>query len=71
MDGIAVNPVADSNPEPQSMPAGSVEACPPIESTSSSDSAHLTDRVSIDMRGMALAIVTTVVVVFALQWAEK
>ncbi len=35
------------------------------------DPAHLTDRVSIDMRGLALAIVTTVVVVFALQWAEK
>jgi len=71
MDGIAVNPVADANPEPQSMPAGSVEACPPIESISLPDPVHLTDRVSIDMRSMALAIVTTVVVVFALQWAEK
>lgn len=71
MDGIAVKPAADVNFEPQSMPARSVEACPSIESTSLPDPAHLTDRVSIDMRGLALAIVTTVVVVFALQWAEK
>jgi predicted PurR-regulated permease PerM len=71
MDGSAVKAGVDMNPEPQSMPAGLVEACPPIESISLPDPAHLTDRVSIDMRGMALAIVTTVVVVFALQWAEK
>ena len=71
MDGIAVKPAADVNPEPQSMPASSVGACPPIESPSLPDPAHLTDRVSMDVRGLALAIVTTVVVVFALQWAEK
>jgi predicted PurR-regulated permease PerM len=71
MDGIAVNPAADVNPEPQSMPAGSVGACPPIESTSLPDHDHLTDRVSIDVRGLALTIVMIVVVVFALQWAEK
>jgi predicted PurR-regulated permease PerM len=65
MNGITVNP------EPQSMPAGSVGACRPIESTSFPVPAHLSDRVSIDMQGLALAIVTTVVVVFALQWAEK
>jgi predicted PurR-regulated permease PerM len=71
MNGIAVNPTADANPEPQSMPAGSVGACLPIESTSFPEPSHLTNRVSIDVRGLALAIVTTVVVVFALQWAEK
>jgi len=71
MDSIAVNPAADVNPEPQSMQAGSVEACPPVESASLPDPAHLTDPVSIDVRGLALAIVTTVVVVYALQWAEK
>src|SRR4249920_1108689 len=71
MDGIAVNPAADVSFEPQSMPASSVGACPPIESTSLPDPAHRTDRVSIDVRGLALAIVTTIVVVFALQWAEK
>jgi hypothetical protein len=71
MDGIAVNPATDANPEPQSMQAGSVGACPPVESTSLPDPVHLTDPVSIDVRGLALAIVTTVVVVFALQWAEK
>ncbi len=71
MDGIAVKPAADVNFEPQSMPASSAGACPPIESTSLPDPAHRTDRVSIDVRGLALAIVTTIVVVFALQWAEK
>jgi hypothetical protein len=71
MDGIAVNPAADVNPELQSTSAGSVEACPPIESTSLPVPAHLPVRVSIDVRGLALTLVTTVVVVFALQWAEK
>jgi predicted PurR-regulated permease PerM len=72
MDGIAVKPAADVNPEPQSMQASSVGgACPPIERPSLPDHAHLTDRVSMDVRGLAVAIVTTVVVVFALQWAEK
>jgi len=72
MDGIAVKPAADVNPEPQSMPASSVGgACPPIERPSLPDPAHLTDRVSMDVRGLSVAIVTTVVVVFALQWAEK
>jgi predicted PurR-regulated permease PerM len=71
MDGIAVNPAADANPEPQSMQAGSVGGCTPVETASLPDPTHLTDPVSIDVRGLALAIVTTVVVVFALQWAEK
>jgi predicted PurR-regulated permease PerM len=71
MDGIAVKPAADVNPDPQCMPASSVGACPPIERPSLPDSTHLTDRVSMDVRGLAVAIVTTVVVVFALQWAEK
>jgi predicted PurR-regulated permease PerM len=71
MDGIAVKPAADVNPDPQCMPASSVGACPPIERPSLPDPAHLIDRVSMDVRGLALAIVTTVVVVFALQWAEK
>jgi len=71
MDGIAVNPAANVNPEPQSMPASSVSACPSIERPLLPDPAHLTDRVSIDVRGLALALVATVVVVFALQWAEK
>jgi predicted PurR-regulated permease PerM len=71
MDGIAVKPAADVNPDPQCMPASSVGACPPIERPSLPDSTHLTDRVSMDVRGLAVAIVTAVVVVFALQWAEK
>jgi len=71
MDGIAVKPAADVNTDPQCMPASSVGACPPIERPSLPDSTHLTDRVSMDVRGLAVAIVTAVVVVFALQWAEK
>jgi predicted PurR-regulated permease PerM len=45
--------------------------CPPTNSTSLPDPADLTDRVSMDLRGLAVAIVTIVVVVYALQWAEK
>lgn len=71
MDGIAVKPAADVNPDPQCMPASSVGACPPIGRPSLPGSTHLTDRVSMDVRGLAVAIVTAVVVVFALQWAEK
>lgn len=53
-------------------PDGSSEGeCPPIKSTSLPDPADLTDRVSMDLRGLAVAIVTIVVVVYALQWAEK
>ncbi len=71
MNVIAVTPAAGVNPEPQSMPARLVGEYPPIERTSLPDTSPLTDCVSMDMRGLALAIVTTVVVVFALQWAEK
>ncbi len=71
MDSIAVNPAADSNPEPQSIQAGSVGVGASVESTSLPSPAHLTDPVSIDVQGLALASVTTVVVVYALQWAEK
>jgi len=71
MDAIAEKPAADVNADPQSMPASSVGACPPIERPSLPDPAYLTDRMSMDVRGLALATVTTVVVVFALQSAEK
>jgi len=71
MDAIAEKPAADVNAEPQSMPASSVGGCPPRERPSLPDLAHLTGRLSMDVRGLAVAIVTTVVVVFALQAAEK
>ena len=71
MDGIAVKPAADVNSDPQCMPASSGGACPPIERPLLPDPTHVTNRVSMDVRGLAVAIVTTVVVVFALQWAEK
>ena len=66
MSDIAVKPMTIVSPDsaPGSSPLGR-------EGVSLPDSAPLTDRVSVDMRGLALAIVTTVVIVFALQWAEK
>ncbi|HSL01987.1 MAG TPA: AI-2E family transporter, partial [Nitrospiraceae bacterium] len=70
MNGIAIKSAADMKPEPQSMPASSGEAGPPI-GTSLPDPTHLIDRMSMDVRGLALAMVTAVVVVFALQWAEN
>ncbi|MDP1770032.1 MAG: AI-2E family transporter [Nitrospirota bacterium] len=55
MNALDVNAATDVTPEPQPLP----------------DPAHLTTRVSLNVRGLALTIVTAVVVVFALQWAEK
>ena len=68
---IAVRTAADVNPEPQSTPAGSVGELPPMEGTSSPDPTQLTVRMPVNARGLALAILATVAVVFALQWAEK
>ena len=55
------------NPKLLSMPAGSPGECPPMERTSLPDPLHHAVRVSMDVRSLAVAIVTTVVVVFALQ----
>lgn len=55
MNVPTVKPAAETNPEAHNLP-------PPT---------HLTNRVSLDMRSLALAVVTTVVVVFALQWAQR
>lgn len=71
MNGIAVKPATDVNPDLQCLPASSGGAGPPRESPSLPAPVHLTNRVSMDMRGLALALVTTVVAVFALQWAER
>ena len=71
MNGIAVTPAADVNPEPQNIPASSIGECPPIENASLPNTAPLTNNGSMDLRSLALAIVTGVVVVFALQWAER
>ena len=59
MAGIAVNPAADVNLEPQNMPANSVEACPPAESTSLPDPAQFTDRVPMGAQRLAWATVAT------------
>jgi predicted PurR-regulated permease PerM len=66
MDGIAVKSVADVNPELQSMPSSSVEAC-----LVSPNPDQLTDRVPMGARSLALTIMATIAVIFALQWAEN
>ena len=71
MNVLDVNAAAGATPEPRPMPDDSAGGCPPIERASLPNPTHLTARVSIDVRGLALAIVTTAVAVFALQWAEK
>jgi len=71
MHDSAETSAPDVKPEPQRISASTVGESPPIESTLLSNSAHLPVRMSMDMRDLALTIVTAVVVVFALQWAEK
>jgi predicted PurR-regulated permease PerM len=66
MDGIAVKSVADVNLEPQSMPSSSVEACPALPNPG-----QLTNRVPMGARSLALTIMATIAVIFALQWAEN
>src|ERR1051326_1003381 len=65
-----LNWVKDVTPEPKHLPESSLEEFPSRNSLwfpATRDAI----RMSIDMSGWALAMVTTVVVVFALQWAEK
>ena len=66
MDGIAVKSSVDVNPEPQRLPASSVEACPVLP-----DPDQPPDRLPMGAQRLALTIMTTIAVVFALQWAEK
>lgn len=71
MNVLAVNAAADVMPEPRPLPDGPAGRCLPIDIASLPDPAHPTARVSIDVRGLAMTLVTAVVVAFALQWAEK
>ena len=71
MNTTAIKAAADVNPEPQSTPAGSVVEPPPTEETPSPAPTQLTVHMPVNARGLALAILATVAVVFALQWAEK
>jgi predicted PurR-regulated permease PerM len=66
MDGIAVKSVADVNPEPQSMPSSSADALPVLLNPG-----QLTDREPMGARSLALTIIATLAVIFALQWAES
>lgn len=71
MNTIAVKAAANMNPEPQSIPAGSAEERSPAERMSSSHLPSLTVRMAVNARGLALAILSIVAVVFVLQWAQK
>ncbi len=66
MNMKAMIPATDVNPEPESMPASSREACPVLPNY-----VQLADSAPMGARSLALTIVATIAVVFALQWAEK
>ena len=66
MNVKAMKFATDVNPEPESMPASSGEACPVLP-----NHAQFADSAPMGARSLALTIVATIAVVFALQWAEK
>ena len=66
MNGIAMKPAADVNPEPEIMLASPIEACPVLP-----NHAQLAESALMGARSLALTIVATIAVVFSLQWAEK
>ena len=66
MNVKALKPAVDVNPEPEIMLASPIEACPV-----SSNHAQLADSAPMGARSLALTIVATIAVVFALQWAEN
>lgn len=59
------------NPESQSPPEGFAGDSPLTEVPPSLDSNAITARMPVDARGLALAILATIAVIFALQWAEN
>ena len=63
--GYHIENLMNSEPQPLSSPGSSAS---PIEKPILP--AQSTDRMSIDVRGWALGIGTTIIVVFALQWAK-
>ncbi len=71
MTVLAAKATEDVNPTPQGLPYDSAAERLPLDSTSLPDSASLAERVWTNVQSPALAVVTAVVVVFALQWAAK
>jgi predicted PurR-regulated permease PerM len=71
MNIIEVKAAATMTPEPQSTPESSAEERSHAERTSSPYLPSLTVRMPVNARGLALAILATVAVVFALEWAQK
>lgn len=66
MNVKAMKSATDVNPEPESMPASPIEAGLVLP-----NHAQLADSAPMGARSLALTIVATIAVVFALQWAEK
>jgi predicted PurR-regulated permease PerM len=71
MNIIEVKAAATMTPEPQSAPKSSADERSLPEKTSSPYLPSLTVRMPVNARGLALAILATVAVVFALEWAQK
>lgn len=70
MNAVAIPP-APVNPEPRVDAENRAEEPLAIPGTTTPDVAQPTVRVSVDARGLALAILATVAVLFALAWAQS
>jgi len=64
-------PVAPANPDSRGDAANRAEEPPAIQEKVTSDAPPSTLRMSVDARGLALGILATVAVVFALDWAQS
>jgi len=64
-------PAAPVNPGPADDAANRAEGAPAIQGKATSEAAPSTVRMPLDARRLALGILTTVAVVFALEWAQS
>lgn len=71
MTVLAAKAPEDVNPTPQGLPYNPAAERPPLDSTSLPDPGPLTERRWMNVQSPALAVVTAIAVVFALQWAAK
>lgn len=71
MNILAHKTAAEINSEPEVTPPSSAGEPPPTELVPTPAPPRLTVRMPVDARGVALVVLATVAVVFALQWAEK
>jgi predicted PurR-regulated permease PerM len=64
-------PTASVSPAPPGDVASRADGTPAIQGKSTPDAAPSTVRMSVDARGLALGILSTIAVVFALEWAQS